>query len=727
MTSDKDALTDPLELSSVHLKSAFDRNLYISPNTDVSLSTLCYDGVLCYLSNIIGQGSLSEIEENLKRYFSSEDINQAYLNLQNCLSYRLSTLDPNKDHSVYSIFQQCSINLIDSTLLLSVMETIHENNLFSYLPLFVSNDWLHMIRSVQNLEKLDAASISIANLQEQLSSLKDHLTPLNQFVDNMDNFPTIIQSSPSSPNHICCLRTYCTHSTPIYNSITSTDSRSSSWTSLNLDINPMTRISGFIRNPVTNFMMPTAPTLSEKELSINSTDDYMSSDEDQESSFKFFSRSISYQPSIQRTGSILVKRDDTLWVYPAAAMQLKTHSLFSSVHEDTAEYEFQPRRLRSNSCDDDFRNKKILNQLLNKKLKKPRRPLIKPTKVEAEETPWFPRRISDLDQCSNKVLLYGADLDADHPGFTDKVYRARRMYFHDLAIAYRHGDPIPRVEYTKEETDTWGAVFRNLNKLYPTHACNEYLANWPLLREECGFREDNIPQLEDISRFLRERTGFTLRPVAGYLSPRDFLYGLAFRVFHCTQYIRHSSNPSYTPEPDCCHELFGHVPLLADPNFAQFSHEIGLAAIGASEDDINRLATCYFFTIEFGLCRQNDGLRAYGAGLLSSCAELQHALSDQAKKLPFDPDVVCKTKCLITTYQDQYFVSASFIDAKEKMRQFASSIKRPFAVRYNPYNQSIEIVSNTQHVAQIISDLKGDMCIIFDALKKIENSICNDK
>ncbi|CAF1171598.1 unnamed protein product [Rotaria sp. Silwood1] len=728
MELDKDNLQDPLELPSSNLKSAFNRQLYISPNTDISLSILCYDGVLCYLSNIMGQGSLFEIEDNLKRYFSLEDINQAYFNLQNCLNYCLSTLDSTKDNFIYNILQQCSIDLINSSSsLLLVMETIYKNHLFSYLPLFVSNDWLHMIRSVQNIEQLDMASTSIIDLQRQLSNLKDHLTPLQEFVSDIDDNSSIIQSLPSTPNNQCCLRTYCNHNTSIFHSTTSTDSRSSSWASLNIETNPMTTITGFIRNPVTNFMMPTTSSISDQESSIHSIDSNISSEDDQEPLSKFFNRSLSYQSSIQKTGSILVKRDDTLWVYPAAVIQPKINRLFSSVHEDTDEYEVHPMRLRSNSCDTDFRNKKILDQLLNRKLRKPKKFLIKSTKVEADETPWFPRRINDLDQCSNKVLLYGADLDADHPGFTDKVYRARRMYFHDLAIAYKHGDPIPRVEYTKEETETWGAVFRNLNKLYPTHACNEYLANWPLLREKCGFREDNIPQLEDISRFLRERTGFTLRPVAGYLSPRDFLYGLAFRVFHCTQYIRHSSNPSYTPEPDCCHELFGHVPLLADPNFAQFSHEIGLAAIGASEEDVNRLATCYFFTIEFGLCRQNDGLRAYGAGLLSSCAELQHALSDQAKKLPFDPDVVCKTKCLITTYQDQYFVSASFIDAKEKMRQFALSIKRPFAVRYNPYNQSIEIVSNTQHVAQIISDLKGDMCIIFDALKKLENSITHDK
>ncbi|XP_037939881.1 tryptophan 5-hydroxylase 1-like [Teleopsis dalmanni] len=335
------------------------------------------------------------------------------------------------------------------------------------------------------------------------------------------------------------------------------------------------------------------------------------------------------------------------------------------------------------------------------------------------EMVWFPRKISDLDKAQN-VLMYGSELDADHPGFKDPIYRKRREQFSAIANNFKHGNPIPRVQYTEEEVKTWGTVFCELHRLYVKHAVPEYMENWPDLEKYCGYRKDNVPQLQDVSIFLKRKTGFQLRPVAGYLSPRDFLSGLAFRVFHCTQYIRHSSDPFYTPEPDCCHELLGHMPLLANSSFAQFSQEIGLASLGASDDDIEKLATLYFFTVEFGLCKQTDNsFKVFGAGLLSSVAELKHAIEAKEKIKKFDPEITCREECIITSYQNAYYYTDSFEEAKEQMRAFADSIQRPFGVRYNPYTQSVEVLSNAQKITAVVTELKGDLSIVYSALRKI--------
>ncbi|KAJ3196046.1 hypothetical protein HK101_010286 [Irineochytrium annulatum] len=341
------------------------------------------------------------------------------------------------------------------------------------------------------------------------------------------------------------------------------------------------------------------------------------------------------------------------------------------------------------------------------------------SEVGKENTPWFPRKISDLDSFAEKVLSYGQELDSDHPGFLDKNYRARREEITTIAKTYRHGQILPRIDYTPTEIQTWGTVFNKLKKLFPTHACKEHQYVFPLLIQNCGYTEDNIPQLEDVSRFLKDCTGWSIRPVMGLLSSRDFLNGLAFRVFHSTQYIRHHSMPLYTPEPDVCHELLGHVPLYADPDFADFSQEIGLASLGASDADLEKLATIYWFTVEFGLCKEGDKLKAFGAGLLSSFGELEYCLSGEPKTLPFDPAVTAVTEYPITSYQPLYFVAESFADMKEKVKEFAIGLKRPFIPRHNALTQSIELLDNKDKITRYANLIRGDLARLTTAIDKV--------
>lgn len=341
------------------------------------------------------------------------------------------------------------------------------------------------------------------------------------------------------------------------------------------------------------------------------------------------------------------------------------------------------------------------------------------SKPAEDEDLWFPRKIKELDKFANRIVGYGDELDADHPGFTDSVYRKRRKEFADIAFNYKHGQPIPTVEYTPAEINTWRTMYKELTKLYPTHACKEYNHNFPLFVENCGYSEDNIPQLEVVSRYLKECTGFQLRPVAGLLSSRDFLAGLAFRVFHSTQYIRHPSMPWYTPEPDVCHELMGHAPLFADPAFANFSQEIGLASLGAPDDYVKKLATFYWFTVEFGMCKQDGQKKAYGAGLLSSFGELQHCVSDKPAVEPFEPEKIVVQDYPITEMQPVYFLANSFESAQEKLKSFAATIPRQYDLRYNPYTQSVEVLDNKKTILKLVNDIQSDAALVQKALHKV--------
>ncbi|KAJ1946128.1 hypothetical protein GGF37_001343 [Kickxella alabastrina] len=338
---------------------------------------------------------------------------------------------------------------------------------------------------------------------------------------------------------------------------------------------------------------------------------------------------------------------------------------------------------------------------------------------EADAVPWFPRKISDLDTFSDKVLEMGEELSSDHPGASDPVYRKRRLEIVQKAKEYRTGQPLPHIDYTEQERETWRQVYTKLREMHPKYACREFLHVFPLLEQNCGYGPDNIPQIDAISRFLKDCTGFTLRPVMGLLTPRDFLNSLAFRVFHSTQYIRHHSRPTYTPEPDCCHELLGHVPLFADPNFAELAQEIGLASLGASDEDIQRLATIFWFTAEFGLCREGADVRAYGAGLLSSFGELEYALTEKPEHQSFNPSLTSSQKYPITEYQPVYFVADSFRDATNKMREFNSTMHRPFQVRYNPYTQSVEVLDSKDKVQHLAQSIRNEMQLLANALELV--------
>ena len=256
-------------------------------------------------------------------------------------------------------------------------------------------------------------------------------------------------------------------------------------------------------------------------------------------------------------------------------------------------------------------------------------------------------------------------LDPDHPGFRDREYRARRNAIANIAMTYTPGSPIPAAPYTELEHGVWKAIWQALGPAHREHACAEYLA----CINRLAFDADRIPQLDEVSRKVEAISGFRLEPVAGLVEPRVFLESLARGVFLSTQYIRHHSTPLYTPEPDVAHEIIGHAVTLASTRLAELNRLFGEAVTRTEErSELDRLARVYWFTIEFGVLRENGRLKAYGTGLLSSAGELSEM--HKAKLRPLDINAAADHVYDPTHYQAELFCADSFDEMSETLKDF---------------------------------------------------------
>ena len=208
------------------------------------------------------------------------------------------------------------------------------------------------------------------------------------------------------------------------------------------------------------------------------------------------------------------------------------------------------------------------------------------------------------------------------------------------------------IHYTEEENETWNILITRQKQALPGKACDEFLEALDIMQ----FPEDRVPQCEDISKILRKATGWEVAPVPALINFPRFFGLLANKRFPAASFIRTRDELNYLQEPDIFHELFGHTPLLTDERFAAFTHAYGRAGVMATRKQQMMLARLYWFTVEFGLMRNANGLKTYGAGIVSSIGETEYALTDESViRKPFDPIDMLRTPYRIDIYQPIYF------------------------------------------------------------------------
>ena len=212
--------------------------------------------------------------------------------------------------------------------------------------------------------------------------------------------------------------------------------------------------------------------------------------------------------------------------------------------------------------------------------------------------------------------------------------------------------------YTAEEHAVWDTLFARQAAMLPGRAAPEFLSGLDILH----LSRPGIPNFEELSEKLMKATGWQVVAVPGLVPDDVFFEHLANRRFVAGQFIRRPDQLDYLQEPDVFHDVFGHVPMLAHPVFADYMQAYGQGGLRAQKfNAIHKLARLYWYTVEFGLIRNGDGLNIYGAGIVSSRGESIFALDDPSpNRIAFDMERVMRTDYRIDDYQQTYFVIDSF-------------------------------------------------------------------
>jgi len=224
--------------------------------------------------------------------------------------------------------------------------------------------------------------------------------------------------------------------------------------------------------------------------------------------------------------------------------------------------------------------------------------------------------------------------------------------------------------YSAEQHDVWRTLYQRRMPLLQTTACSAFLKGMQLI----GLESTRIPNLAEVNSRLRPLTGWQAMPVPGYLPAKDFFLSLSQRKFPTTITIRPRSQLDYLPEPDIFHDVFGHVPLHSNPVFADFLQHYGEVALHThDEQELLELARLFWFTVEFGLIREEGQLKLFGSGLMSSAGEGPHALTDAVEKREFDLHSVIAQSFEIDHYQPILYVIDSFEQLYDAARQWSAA------------------------------------------------------